>query len=389
MKKTLSTIAILLSLGAAACGSKSEEATSPERLEGVTVETVRLADVDAVTESLGVVRAKTVSNVAARLMATVVATTVEVGDEVRAGQLVLQLDDRDVAAQLQKTRAGLDEIESAIIGAEAGRSAATSQAALATATYERYVALRERGSVSPQEFDEVEARYKGAIAQKEQAARMVEQMQARKQQVNADIATASAGLSWARIVSPIDGVVTARHIDVGSQAVPGMPLLTIENPGSYRVDTTLDETSLGQIHPGDPVEVLIESSNLVLEGTVSHVSTALDPASRSYLVKIDLPKGDSLTTGLTARARFRTGESKTISVPAASVVVRGQLTGVWIADREGIAMLRFVKTGKTSGDRVEILSGLSEGDRVVTGGFSVLREGAKIADAMPDSGSAS
>lgn len=389
MRKTLSSIAILLSLGAAACGTKSEEASAPARVAGVTVETVSLADVGGVTESLGVVRATTVSNVAAKLMATVVATPAEVGQQVRAGQIVLQLDDRDVAAQLQKAKAGLDEIENAIIGAEAGRSAATAQAKLATATYERYVALRERGSVSPQEFDEVEARYQAAIAQKEQADRMVEQMNARRDQARADVQAAGAGLSWARIVSPIDGVVTARHIDVGSQTVPGMPLLTIEDPRSYRVDTTLDETSLGRIRTGDLVEVLVDPAGRVLQGTVSHVSTALDPASRSYLVKIDLPSAEGLTTGLTARARFRTGDAKIISIPSAAIVARGQLTGVWTVDPAGIARLRFVKTGKTTGDRVEILSGLSDGDRIATGGLGAVKEGAAIAEAMPDSGSRS
>jgi RND family efflux transporter MFP subunit len=389
MRKTLSSIAILLSLGAAACGTKSEEAAAPERVAGVTIETVGLADVGEVTESLGVVRARTVSSVAAKLMATVVATPVEVGQDVRAGQIVLHLDDRDVAAQLQKAKAGLDEIENAIIGAEAGRTAATAQARLATATYERYVALRERGSVSPQEFDEVEARYQATVAQQEQADRMVDQMNARREQARADVQAAGAALSWARIVSPIDGVVTARHIDVGSQAVPGMPLLTIEDPRSYRVDTTLDETSLGRIRQGDAVDVLVDPAGTVLQGTVSHVSTALDSESRSYLVKIDLPSAAGLTTGLTARARFKTGEAKGISVPAGAIISRGQLTGVWLVDAEGIARLRFVKTGKTTGDRVEILSGLSDGDRVATGGLGAVKEGAMIAEAMPDSGSRS
>lgn len=389
MKRTLSTITILISFGAAACGSKSDEARAPERVDGVTVETVALEDGGTSTESLGVVRAKTVSSVAAKLMATVVATPAEVGDVVRAGQLVLMLDDRDVAAQVAKANAGLAEIESAVVAAEAGRDAAHARANLATATYERYVALKQRGSVSPQEFDEVEAGYKAALAQREQADRMVEQMNAKRQQVAADIATASAALSWARIVSPIDGVVTARHIDVGSQAVPGMPLLTIENPGSYRVDTMLDETTLGRIRPGDRASVLVDSSGLTLDGTVSHVSPALDSASRSYLVKIDLPESASLTTGLTARVRFATGEVRSLTVPSASVVTRGQLTGVWIADREGLARLRFVKTGKAAGDRVEVLSGLAEGDRIVTSSHASLREGVKIAEEMPDSGSRS
>ncbi len=387
MRKALSLTAILISLGAAACGTKSDEASTPERLDGVTVETVGLADVGDVTEALGIVRATTVSSVAAKLMASVVATPVEVGDHVRAGQLVLQLDDRDVAAQLRKARAGLDEIENAIIAAESGRDAAAAQAKLATSTYERYSALRERGSVSPQEFDEVEARYHAATALQEQAARMVEQVLARRAQVRADVEAASAALSWARIVSPIDGVVTARHIDVGSQAAPGMTLLTIEDPTAWRVEATLGETRLGGIHTGDDVQVRIDPSGTGLEGTVTHVSPALDPDSRSYLVKIDLPASDALTTGLTARVRFATGKSKAISVATDSIVVRGQLTAVWIADREGIARLRFVRAGRSLGERIEILSGLTDGDRVVSRVVSTLREGVQIADPLSDSGS--
>jgi len=389
MRKTLTTLTIVLALGAAACGSKSEVAGAPEQLDGITVETVALKPVEGFTESLGVVKARTVSNIAAKLMATVVATPVSEGDQVKAGQLVLQLDDRDVAAQLRKAQSGLQEIENAIVAAEAGRTAATAQADFATATYNRYVALRERKSVSPQEFDQVEANYKGAVAQKEQAERMVDSMYAKREQVKADISAASAMLSWARITAPTDGIVTARRIDVGSQAAPGMPLLTIEDPSSFRVETTLGEDSLGDIHARTSVKVVLDASGVELEGTVAHVSPALDAASRSFTVKVDLPKTDALTTGLTARVRFPMGETEAISVPVDAIVTRGQLTGIWTADPEGIARLRFLRTGRTIGDRIEVLSGLSDGDRIVAVKNPSLREGAKIADATPEHGSES
>lgn len=380
MKKltTLAT-ALTISILTLACG-KAAETKAPEAVPGIAVETASLAPSDEVIEALGTIRATTIANLSAKTVGNVTQILVAEGDRVKAGQLLLAIDDRDIAAQQRKAAAGLEEVEGAIASADAGRAAAASQAELATATWKRFVSLKERGSVSPQEFEEVEARYRAAVAQKTSADRMYDQMIAKRSQARADADSASAMLSWTRITSPVDGVVTAKNADVGMQAMPGMPLLTVESTSGYRVDTTVDESRLGAIKAGSKAQVIVDATGASIDGTIAAVSPALDPGSRSYVVKISLPPTEGLASGMSARARFKVGETKTISLPKSALVAQGQLTGVWGVDTEGIARLRFVQTGRDLGDRVEVLSGLSEGDRYVAGVTGAVREGAKVAE---------
>ncbi|MFA6956104.1 MAG: efflux RND transporter periplasmic adaptor subunit [Thermoanaerobaculia bacterium] len=375
------TLALILtaSLLTLACG-KATETKAPESLSGISIETASLAPADDAVEALGTIRSTTIANLSAKTVGNVTQILVSEGDRVKAGQLLLTIDDRDIAAQQRKAGAGLDETENAIAGADAGRVAAASQAALATATYNRFVQLRERGSVSPQEFEEVEARYRAAVAQKTSADRMYDQMVAKRSQARADADSAAAMLSWTRITSPVDGVVTAKNADVGMQAMPGMSLLTVESTSGYRLDTTVDESRIGSIKQGGKARVTVDSTGAVIDGTIEHVSPALDPSSRSYVVKVSLPPTEGLASGMSARARIKIGETTTISVPKSALVFQGQLTGIWGVDPEGIAHLRFVQTGRDLGERVEVLSGLGDGDRYASPATAALRDGVKIAE---------
>jgi RND family efflux transporter MFP subunit len=380
--KTITTLATALTIGilTLACG-KAAETKTPEAVSGITVETASLAPADEVIETLGTIRSTTIANLSAKTVGNVTQILVAEGDRVKAGQLLLTIDDRDIAAQQRKAAAGLAEVESAIASADAGRTAAASQEALATATYNRFVQLKERGSVSPQEFEEVEARYRAAVAQKASADSMYAQMIARKSQAAADSDSAAAMLSWMRITSPVDGVVTAKNADVGMQAMPGMPLLTVESTSGYRVDTTVDESRLGAIKSASKAQVIVDATGAVIDGTIAAVSPALDPGSRSYVVKVSLPPTEGLASGMSARARFKVGETTAITVPKSALVVQGQLTGVWGVDAAGVARLRFVQTGRDLGERVELLSGLSDGDRYVPTVTAAVREGVKVAEA--------
>ncbi|MGK2858804.1 MAG: efflux RND transporter periplasmic adaptor subunit, partial [Thermoanaerobaculia bacterium] len=233
MKATTLALTLTVSFFSLACGKTAEKA-APEAVANIAVESASLAPADEVVEALGTIRATTIAVLSAKTSGNVTSILVSEGDRVKAGQLLLTLDDRDVAAQARKASAGMSEIENAIAGAAAARAAAASQAELATATYNRFVELRDRGSVSPQEFEEVEARHRAALAQKTSADRMVDQMIARRSQAAADSDSAAAMLSWTRITSPVDGVVTAKSADVGMQAMPGIPLLTVESTSGYR-----------------------------------------------------------------------------------------------------------------------------------------------------------
>jgi multidrug efflux pump subunit AcrA (membrane-fusion protein) len=392
---------ILATLLTISCSRKAEPEQPATILSGLKLETLQTSMVDDYYEAVGTVQAKNRSVVAAKVMGNIVALHVREGDAVRAGQTLIEIDNRDAGIQLQKTQAGmrevqdsLEEAERSIRAAESARAAAQANESLAKSTLQRYEKLFERHSVSPQEFDEVRTRYEVAKAESERADRLLQvaaarqnQMKARIDQAKADIANARVNVGYSRIAAPIAGVVVSRQADVGYMAAPGMPLLTIENSASYQLHASVEESRLGTIRLNDQVHVVLEAlANTELNGAVEEIVPAADPATHSYIVKIALPNtGDiHLRSGLYGKARFVMGQRKILSVPQTAIARQGQLVGVFVVDPAGVALLRFVKTGRTVGDRIEVLSGLNEGEQIVSEGVASLRDGIRVRDATKD-----
>jgi RND family efflux transporter MFP subunit len=314
---------------------------------------------------------------------------------------VVEIDDREMKAQIDKSRAGLreaqfalEEVEKGLRAGEAEKKAADARLALAESTLERYKGLYERQSVSVQEFDEVRTKTTAARAEADQASERLQALVARKSQIvaridqaKADAANAEVFLSYTKILSPIDGIVTAKPAEVGQMASPGTPILTVEDDSHYRLEVLVEESRIGRIHLGDPVRVSIDAlGQKPMEGRVSEIVPSLDPASRSFIVKVDLQSPEAPTvfrSGLFGKARFNTGTKKVLTVPLQSVLERGQLTFVYVVDPAKIARMRLIQTGKTYGDRVEVLSGLSEGDQVILEPLSAVKDGAAVEPGVP------
>jgi membrane fusion protein, multidrug efflux system len=394
-------LVIVAALMMVSCSRKAEPEHPAAIVSGLKMETLQASLVDDYYEAVGTVQAKNRSIIAAKVMGNIVVLHVREGDTVRAGQTLIEIDSRDAGIQLQKSQAGMREIQDSLqeaernIGAsESARAAAQANELLAKSTLQRYQTLFERRSVSPQEFDEVRAKYEVAKAESERAERLLQaaaarqnQVKARIDQAKADIANARVYVGYSRITAPIDGVVVSKQADVGYMATPGMPLLTIENSSQYQLHASVEESRLGTIHPNDQVHVVLEAlGNTDLAGTVAEIVPVADPATRSYIVKIALPNiGDiHLRSGLYGKARFITGQRKILSVPQTAVTQQGQLAGVFVVDQSGVARLRFVKTGRTTGDRVEMLSGVNEGEEIVTEGVASLRDGSRVREATKD-----
>lgn len=395
MKTKFSLIALiaLLTVFAAACGAKPQVAAEKQPVvTGVQVEKVVASSVDDFYEATGTVRAKNTTVLSSRIMGTVMSLRVREGDRVSAGQALIEIDNREAAAQLQKAQAGLRQAEQAVAEADQASNAAQSAKAaaeankrLAAATLARYQTLLDRKSVSPQEFDEVKARASVADAEADRADKMLQMVAAKKKQgqaqmdqAKADIASAQVFAGYARVVTPISGIVTAKQIDVGATATPGAPLLTIEDNAHYRLEAAIEESQIGRIKLKDRARVKIDAiGGEQIEGTVAEILPAADPMSRSYTVKIDV-SAQSLRSGLYGTAQFVRGQRQAITIPPNAISQRGQLTGVFVVDDSGIARLRLIKTGKMHGDRAEVLSGLNEGERIVVDGVAKVNDGVKV-----------
>ena len=149
-------------------------------------------------------------------------------------------------------------------------------------------------------------------------------------------------------------------------AAPGVPLLTIEDTTRFRLEAIVDESQMGAVHLGEAVPVVIDSlGNQTITGKVVQIVPTADPASRTFTVKVDLPANPQIRSGLFGRARFARGERETMLVPQNAMIHRGQLDGVYVVGKDNIASLRYVTPGKPSGNQVEVLSGLENGERIV------------------------
>ena len=393
-------LAIFTSLVVISCSRKPEPQPPGAILSGLKIETLKTAPVDDYYEAVGTVRAKNSSVVAAKVMGNIVALHVREGDTVRAGQTLIEIDNRDASIQLQKTQAGmrevqdsLEEVERNIRAAESARAAAQANETLARTTLKRYEMLFERRSVSAQEFDEVRTRHEVAKADSERADRLLQasisrqkQMRARIDQAKADVANARVNVGYSRIAAPIDGFVVSKQADVGYMATPGMPLLTIENSSRYQLHASVEESQLGKIRLHDQAHVMLEALDKELLGTVEEIVPASDPATRSYIVKVGLMNldGAQLRSGLYGKARFIIGQRNILAVPQTAVTKQGQLVGVFVVDQLGVARLRLVKTGRAVGDRVEVLSGLNEGEEIIAEGVPSLRDGIRVREATKE-----
>jgi RND family efflux transporter MFP subunit len=318
----------------------------------VPVITLTPSAVPDVFESVGTIRAAQSAQISSQIMGNVVSVKVHEGDMVKRGQMLAVIDD----AQL---RAGLDRAQAAAAGADHEAAAAEAECALAESTMKRFQSLFDKKSVSPQEMDEVNARYQAASARRETA-------RSGQAQAQAALSQARTSLDYTRIRAPFDGVVSDRRADPGVLASPGMPLLTVEAAERFRLEANVDESGLRFVHMGQTVPVLLDAvGNQPLPGAVVQMVPAADPGSRSFLVKIELPANPAIRSGQFGRAQFAKGERTSLLVPRNAIISRGQLQAVYVIDQNDVAGLRYVTLGSPSGDRVEVLSGLSQGDKVI------------------------
>jgi RND family efflux transporter MFP subunit len=145
-----------------------------------------------------------------------------------------------------------------------------------------------------------------------------------------------------------------------------VPLLEIDRDGPLQVYTAVDESLIGSIRVGMPLAVKIESAGATTtRGTLAEIVPAADPASRSFLVKVDVPSSIGLRAGMYATVEIPGGTKPAILVPASAVATRGALACVYAIDNNGLAQLRYVTLGNRHGDQVEILSGVSSGESLV------------------------
>lgn len=327
-------------------------AVTRQPVKGVTIATVHPSEVQEYFEASGTIKAKTISRVASKVMGTVTSLRVKEGDQVRAGQVLMTIDDRDMAQK--------------VTAAEKTLEVAQQNRSLADITYGRYKNLYDKRALSQQEIDQIETQKKVAELDYERA--------------KALLTEAQINHGFSRITAPISGIVTEKKIEFGSMAVPGTPLLVVEDTSFYEVEAPVDERLAGKLRVGMPAEIVTDSPGQRMPGKITVIVPLVDAMSRTFIVKVGVA-GPSLRTGLYAKVRIPVGEKQAILAPEYAVVEKGQLTGVYAVDSQGIIAYRLVRPGRKYNGSVEILSGINPGDRIITGGVEHAVDGGIVTGA--------
>ncbi len=315
----------------------------------VTLAASRMVDVPVVTEGIGTVRSRRQTQIASRVLAEIREILHQPGDAVEAGAPLVLLDSRDLETRVAEAEANLRAREHALHEAEIELG--------------RAKGLVPSGAASEQQLDAATFRQKAALAEKEAAEKALERTRIE--------------LGYTSISAPFAGYVFEKLADAGDLAQPGKPILGLYDPKVLRLEAAVEEGLLYAVKVGDKVDVAIDALGKTVAGTVSEAIPAIDPSSRTGVVKVDLAQDASLRPGMFGRARIPFATRRAVVVPRAAVVQRGQLDLVFeVRAGERIARMRIVRLGAPVGeDAVEVQSGLAGTERVVTDGAEQLRDG--------------
>lgn len=341
--------------GVVACGDAHEPASQvPAATVKARTAAAEILQVPQEIEVHGTVEATQSAAVSARVMAMVTSVPVKSGQQVKKGQLLVEIDPQASEGQVSQAQGALSQARAAL--------------SLAERNYERFKALAEVKAASELEVDMAKMQY-------EQAAGAVEQAEGA-------VAASSAVAGDAQVVAPFDGRVAQKMVEVGDLAAPGRPLMMLESEIGRRLSVSVPESLMAtaNLRPGDNVTVTIDSRPDLgtLEGSVIEMTPGADPASHSFQAKIDLPVPD-LPSGAAGRARIPTQIRQAIAVPSEAILRQGGLNMVVIQTDDGLAASRVVTIGRElPGARVEILSGLTGDEIVLLGLATTPPSGARV-----------
>ncbi len=345
----------LLTLGAALLLAACTKPAPPaEPVRSVKLLTVGTAGFESGYEFAGEVRARVESRLGFRVAGKIVRRQAELGQRVKAGQVLAQLDAQDYKLAADAARAQV--------------AAAQTNRDLAAADYKRFAALKDQNFISGAELERRDTTLKAAQAQLEQA--------------QAQLSSQGNQAGYATLVADVSGVITAVEAEPGQVVTAGTPVVRIAQDGPRDVVFSVPEDKVSAIKPGSDVAVRLWAANTSVTGKVREVAASADPVTRTYPVKVALPPGDAAALGATAYvtpASLGHAGVQVIKLPTSALRQEGKTTAVWVLDKATMTVKsQPVQVATADGNQAVIASGLEPGMQVVAAGVHVLQPGQKV-----------
>lgn len=381
---------LIVSLLSAGCGSDNEGAKSGK--DGAH-EAVKAAACRAVKKNLpeiraftGNIRARVSVELASKLPGNISAVPVETGDKVRAGDVVVRVDDTQIRSEISSLKAS-------IRGVQDEKRAVAASYGYAKSNFERIKKLFSEEAATRDEFDRAESKFTNL--QSRMAA-----LDERATSLKAGLKAAWNQLSYLVIKSPVNGSVVRRNVDPGTYVNPGVPLIIIDSmdDGNW-FEAGIDSALLEIVKPGMQVTLVFPQRNLSIKANIAKVSRRIMEGNQAFSILVD-PGDAKLNPGEFGRVYVSTGSVEKTLIPSASVIDRGGLKGVFVINKEGFAEWRVIRTGQKwfcrdaengcmpyvsvpgkeeeSSAFVEALAGIEPGEKIIVSNLDSVKEGCRI-----------
>jgi HlyD family secretion protein len=400
------TLIIMVTSMISGCGSKTPVETEPEKTVPVKVTLSQTEDLPEYQSFPGKVVAVDEVSLSPKMGGKVEQILVKEGESVKAGQVLIKLEQKDVASQANQAQAGYDAALAHLSSLEKGQlpqqiaqlESAVNQAEAnynnAKENYDRMKELLDEGAISKQQFEGIELQYNVAKEQYESATTQltltltkektapesISAAQAQVKQAEAMVSAANTALDNCLITSPIDGIVGAISATVGQMASPGYPVATVGNLNSVEIQISVTEDRVNGLKTGQKAEVTVDAaSDSVFKGEIVSVSPFKDPMTQVYPVKI-LVRNEKglLKSGMFARVKLMVAlHSQVVTVPEDAVVSYDGNKIVYTLEN-GLAKANAVETGPTSMGRIVITKGLASGKNIIIEGQELITDGMKV-----------
>jgi RND family efflux transporter MFP subunit len=312
---------------------------------------------------------------------------VDIGDRVKAGQLMAEVDAPELDQQVQQARAALSQLQAALAHAQHALAQSRANEHLSDVTAQRWKTLAERGVVSKQEYDQKQAQFDSDAAAVQSAESDIKAAEDNIRASQANLDRLIQLQVYEKITAPFAGIVTARNVDVGAliSTTGTTPLFRVAQIDVLRVDVDVPEQSAPFIKVGEPAELTLqEFGNRKFIGHVSRTANSLDPTSRTLLTEVQVQNADQvLMPNMFANVRLigaRNGAA--LIVPGEAIIARPDGTQVAKLINGNHIHFQPVQLGRDYGNRIEIVSGLAAGDRVIVNPTDDVREGAEVNPVM-------
>lgn len=348
MVNQLRIASFILVLLLSACGDSGKKAGAEPRKMRVPTELVHTADIPNVDSEPGSVVSDDRIDLSSRVVGFIRNLDVREGQKVQKGEVLVQIDPADVNEAIRQAQAGVAAAKDDLADAERDLKAFSMGATQGWASADTKRKAQVRRDIA-----------KTALTKAEAA-----------------LASAKAQQAYTTISSPVGGVVVARYKHSGDMAVNGVPILTIESREVMLFKVFVPESNVGRISPGMAASVRIDALHGdEIKGAAQRIIPSGDPVTRRYEVDVALPFSPGILPGMFGRAEFVLGSSPAPAIPKQVLIYRGGLEGVFVVDDNNVAHFRWLRLGREWNGLMEVISGLSAGERIVSPVDGTVRDG--------------